>query len=58
MPFNNDLHAGIGYVDKPYKELLDRLCEVHKRSIKAELEHLIQAAAKSEKLVDKVLTSN
>lgn len=57
MPFNSDLHAGVGYIDKPYKSLLDKLCEAHKRGIKAELEHLIQSAAKSEKLVDKVLTS-
>jgi hypothetical protein len=45
MPFKTEQHANLGYVDKQYKELLDKLCDAHKRPIKAELEYLIEQAA-------------
>lgn len=45
MPFKTTEHANLGYVDKEYKELLDKLCKAEKRSIKDELEVLIHRAA-------------
>lgn len=50
MPFKPKEHANLGYVDIPYKNMLDQLCSAHKRPIKAELEVLIQQAAKAEQL--------
>lgn len=50
MPFKTELHANLGYVDKQYKELLDKLCEAHKRTIKDELEYLIELTAKHENI--------
>lgn len=41
MPFNVIEHANLGYIDRVQKNKLDRLCEAHKRTLKAELEYLI-----------------
>jgi hypothetical protein len=51
MPFNSTDHANLGYVDKKYKDMLDNLCAAHKRSIKAELEYLIEQAANHTELL-------
>lgn len=48
MPFNTELHANLGYVSKPYKELLEKLRKRHKRTIKDELEYLIKQACDEE----------
>lgn len=45
MPFKTADHANLGYVDKQYKDLLDKLCAAEKRTIKDELEVLIHRAA-------------
>jgi hypothetical protein len=47
VPFNTSQHSNLGYVDKEYKVLLDKLCAAEKRSIKDELEVLIYRAAVS-----------
>jgi hypothetical protein len=45
MPYKTSEHANLGYVDKEYKDLLDKLCAAEKRTIKQELEVLILRAA-------------
>jgi hypothetical protein len=50
MPFNVEQHANLGYIDRPIKELLDRLCDAHGRTLKKELEFLIVDAAKNNEL--------
>jgi hypothetical protein len=44
MPFKTEEHANLGYVDKHYKSLLESLQKLHKRSMKDELEFLIDYA--------------
>jgi hypothetical protein len=51
MPFKTTEHANLGYVDKEYKELLDKLCKHHKRNIKNELEAMIQSYAEDEGII-------
>lgn len=50
MAFNVTQHANLGYIDRPVKELLDRLCDAHGRTLKKELEFLIIDAAKKNEL--------
>jgi len=50
MPYNKQLHANLGHVDKPYKEALDRLLESTKYTRKAYLELLIEREAKKAKI--------
>jgi len=44
VPFNPALHASVGYIDKPYKDMLDSLQKYHKRTMKNELEVIIGKA--------------
>lgn len=56
MPFKTEEHANLGYVDKHYKSLLESLQKLHKRTMKDELEYLIERMAKEEnikKVIDK-----
>ncbi len=48
MPYKTEQHANLGYVDKQYKDLLDKLCAFHKRNIKNELEAMIEYYADTE----------
>lgn len=52
MPYKTDLHASLPYVDKQYKELLDKLALAHKRDLKHEIEFLISDAAHKAKVSD------
>lgn len=57
MPYNPELHANLGYVDKRYKTALQKIrkLEHHGRDSKAELEYLIAKEAKAEGIkIDKI----
>ena len=45
MSFKVSQHANLGFIDRDIKDMLDKLCEAHKRTIKAELECLIVDAS-------------
>jgi hypothetical protein len=45
MAFDVKQHANLGYIDRDVKDKLDALCELHRRTLKAELEYMIEQAA-------------
>ena len=48
MPYDNNKDANAGLIGKQYKNLLEGLRVLHRRTVRGELEHLIQQAAEQE----------
>lgn len=51
--YKPELHSGLPYIDKEYKKMLDLLAEKDKRSLKAELEYIIQETFAREEIPTK-----
>lgn len=50
--FDVKLHANLGFIDRPTKEKLDEMAKAHKRTLRGEIEYLIEQAY-GEYLVEK-----
>lgn len=58
MAFDVTKHANLGFIDRTQKERLEQLSVVHKRTLKAELEWLIDQAFKAEEITTPPISIN